>query len=193
MDSHNCDRIVVRGEVKNEGNVEIGGFPPYPISYRAITPKRREVTNLLVPVCLSASHIAYGSIRMLNGVWNFNFDTYRGYGLNFLVDDSKGDTLKTVKYIPDVQVVGEYEVYMFFPRLESAATYTSVGVYDGKNMEEKQIYKDDVEVVGQTGGEWVYVGKYTLAKGRDAYVEISNKGADNVVAADAVLFRPVKK
>ena len=64
MDSHNCDRIVVRGEVKNEGNVEIGGFPPYPISYRAITPKRREVTNLLVPVCLSASHIAYGSIRM---------------------------------------------------------------------------------------------------------------------------------
>lgn len=52
MDSHNCDRIVVRGEVKNEGNVEIGGFPPYPISYRAITPKRREVTNLLVPVCL---------------------------------------------------------------------------------------------------------------------------------------------
>ena len=60
MDSHNCDRIVVRGEVKNEGNVEIGGFPPYPISYRAITPKRREVTNLLVPVCLSASHIAYG-------------------------------------------------------------------------------------------------------------------------------------
>ena len=66
---------------------------------------------------------------------------------------------------------------MFFPRLESAATYTSVGVYDGKNMEEKQIYKDDVEVVGQTGGEWVYVGKYTLAKGRDAYVEISNKGS----------------
>ena len=50
-----------------------------------------------------------------------------------------------------------------------------------------------MEVVGQTGGEWVYVGKYTLAKGRDAYVEISNKGADNVVAADAVLFRPVKK
>lgn len=113
--------------------------------------------------------------------------------MNFLVDDSKGDTLKTVKYIPDVQVAGEYEVYIFFPRLKSAATYTSVGVYDGKNMEEKQIYKDDVKVVGQTGGEWVYVGKYILAKGRDAYVEISNKGADNVVAADAVLFRPVKK
>jgi hypothetical protein len=50
--------------VKNEGNVEIGGFGPYPISYRSIIPKAGECKNLLVPVCLSASHIAYGSIRM---------------------------------------------------------------------------------------------------------------------------------
>jgi len=64
MDSHNCQRIVVNGMVKNEGNVEERGFPPYPISYGAITPKKNECTNLLVPVCLSASHIAYGSIRM---------------------------------------------------------------------------------------------------------------------------------
>ncbi|MFV0420206.1 MAG: FAD-dependent oxidoreductase [Dysgonomonas sp.] len=64
MDSHNCDRQVLNDAVKNEGNVEIGGFGPYPISYKAITPKQTEVKNLLVPVCLSASHIAYGSIRM---------------------------------------------------------------------------------------------------------------------------------
>jgi len=64
MDSHNCQRIVVNGMVKNEGDVQIGGFPPYPVSYRSITPKKNECMNLLVPVCLSASHIAYGSIRM---------------------------------------------------------------------------------------------------------------------------------
>lgn len=64
MDSHNCQRIVVDGQVKNEGNVEVGGFPPYPIAYQSILPKKEECTNLLVPVCLSASHIAFGSIRM---------------------------------------------------------------------------------------------------------------------------------
>jgi hypothetical protein len=64
MDSHNVQRLAVNGMVKNEGDVQIGGFPPYPISYRSLVPKASECGNLLVPVCLSATHIAYGSIRM---------------------------------------------------------------------------------------------------------------------------------
>src|SRR5437764_12992567 len=65
MDSHNVQRYVTKdGRVLNEGDVQVGGFPPYPISYRALVPKAGQCTNLLVPVCLSASHIAYGSIRM---------------------------------------------------------------------------------------------------------------------------------
>jgi hypothetical protein len=65
MDSHNCQRYVTRdGYVQNEGDVQVHGFEPYPISYRSIIPKADECTNLLVPVCLSSSHIAYGSIRM---------------------------------------------------------------------------------------------------------------------------------
>lgn len=65
MDSHHVRRYVTRdGFVRNEGDVQVGGFSPYPIAYRSIVPKTTECTNLLVPVCLSASHIAYGSIRM---------------------------------------------------------------------------------------------------------------------------------
>ncbi len=65
MDSHNVRRYVdTSGCVKNEGDVQVGGFKPYPISYRTIIPPKNECTNLLVPVCVSSSHIAYGSIRM---------------------------------------------------------------------------------------------------------------------------------
>lgn len=64
MDSHNCQRVVVNGMVKNEGDIQQHGFPPYPISYRSIVPKDDECNNLIVPVCVSATHIAYGSIRM---------------------------------------------------------------------------------------------------------------------------------
>jgi hypothetical protein len=64
MDSHNCRRIVINGAVQNEGDVQIGCPKPYPISYRSIVPARGQCSNLLVPVSLSSSHIAYGSIRM---------------------------------------------------------------------------------------------------------------------------------
>jgi hypothetical protein len=65
MDSHNVQRYVTSdGFVKNEGNVEAKLKSPYQIGYGAIVPKKEECKNLLVPVCLSASHIAFGSIRM---------------------------------------------------------------------------------------------------------------------------------
>jgi len=65
MDSHNIQRYIdSNGFVQNEGNVEAPVAGPYPVSYRSIIPKKEECTNLFVPVCLSATHIAYGSIRM---------------------------------------------------------------------------------------------------------------------------------
>lgn len=65
MDSHNIQRYVDHnGYVQNEGNVQASVGGPYPISYRSIIPKNSEILNLVVPVCLSATHIAFGSIRM---------------------------------------------------------------------------------------------------------------------------------
>lgn len=69
MDSHHIQRHVVIGEdgvatVRNEGDVQVNPGGPYPIDYGALLPKKAECENLLVPVCVSCTHIAYGSIRM---------------------------------------------------------------------------------------------------------------------------------
>jgi len=64
MDSHNVQRYIKpNGFVQNEGDIGVK-TPTYQISYDALTPKKDECENLLVPVCASTSHIAYGSIRM---------------------------------------------------------------------------------------------------------------------------------
>jgi hypothetical protein len=66
MDSHNVQRYVTAsGIVQNEGDIQVApANGPYPISYRAMVPRVGEADNLLVPAAVSASHIAYGSIRL---------------------------------------------------------------------------------------------------------------------------------
>ncbi len=65
IDSHNVQRYITpEGYVQNEGDIGVRLDGPYEIAYGAITPKQDQADNLLVPVCVSSSHIAFGSIRM---------------------------------------------------------------------------------------------------------------------------------
>ncbi|NMC41105.1 MAG: FAD-dependent oxidoreductase, partial [Bacteroidales bacterium] len=65
MDSHNVQRYVTpEGFVQNEGDIGVKVPKPYRISLGSILPKKEECTNLIVPVCVSSSHIAFGSMRM---------------------------------------------------------------------------------------------------------------------------------
>lgn len=65
IDSHNVQRYVKEdGFVQNEGDIGVSTKGPYTISYGSLVPKKEECSNLLVPVCVSSSHIAFGSIRM---------------------------------------------------------------------------------------------------------------------------------
>ena len=249
MDSHNCQRIVVNGMVKNEGDVQVGGFGPYPIAYRSIIPMASECKNLLVPVCLSATHIAYGSIRMepvfmvlsqsaavaavlaLNNnttvqkvdvkkllqvlttdpladnstpeilvddmdvtqvaiKGNWKKETRGSYGPSMLTADGMEGSPKSVLFSPMILIAGNYQVYAFFPKLPNSSSSTSVNIYDGKTKTELIIKDSDIRVEGQTSGEWVPLGAYSLSPGNKAYVEISNKNATGIVVADAVIFVP---
>ncbi len=65
MDSHNVQRYITpEGYVQNEGDIGVSPPAPYSISYGSLIPKKEDCTNLLVPICVSSSHIAFGSIRM---------------------------------------------------------------------------------------------------------------------------------
>jgi hypothetical protein len=254
MDSHNIQRVVVEKDgkkmVKNEGNVEIGGFGPYPIAYRSIIPKANEAKNLLVPVALSASHIAYGSIRMepvfmvlgqsaavaaslaldegqavqevsikklqgelrsnpladgstaellvdnddegvvVTGDWEVQ--NRHGYGPTLLKNAGKDNSINTVRFSPKVVESGKYNIYVYFSRTEDATSQTKIIVSDGKSEKEVIVKETDIRVEGQTRGEWVNVGAYTLEAGTNPFVIVSTEGADGTVVADAVLWVPEK-
>jgi hypothetical protein len=252
MDSHNCERLVVNSMVKNEGNVEKGGFGPYPVSYRALIPKANECKNLYVPVCLSASHIAYGSIRMepvfmvlaqsgaaaacmaidshqtvqqvdvkklqqllaqnplMDGstpqvladnddslhvtiTGNWKKQTGGGYGPSWLLA-APSNTPQSVQFKPHITVPGSYTLYAYVPVVDSAATQTHCIISNGTT---KDVFIPTpipiaIGTEGQTSGEWVSLGTYTLQKGNTTTVTISTKDANGYVVADAILFVPVK-
>lgn len=253
MDSHNTQRIVVDKMVKNEGDVQIGGFGPYPISYRSIVPRQKECKNLLVPVCLSASHIAYGSIRMepvfmvlaqaaataasmaiqakqdvqeinvqqlqqslktnpladgsipeiiidnnnttqvtIKGNWATK--ERMGYGPSVLTADEPTAEERSVQYKPVIEKAGTYSIYTYMlPNYKKLASQTMVTVFDGSKETNVTLKRTDIQVQGQTSGEWVLIGKYKLQTGANAHVTIHAANADGAVVADAVLLVPEGK
>ncbi|NLT72105.1 MAG: FAD-dependent oxidoreductase, partial [Verrucomicrobiaceae bacterium] len=65
IDSHNTQRYITpEGYVQNEGDIGVSTRGPYEIAYGSLVPKKEQCSNLMVPVCVSSSHIAFGSIRM---------------------------------------------------------------------------------------------------------------------------------
>lgn len=249
MDSHNCQRIVENGMVKNEGDVQVGGFGPYPVAYRSLIPEAKECKNLLVPVCLSATHIAYGSIRMepvfivlaqssayaaamaidakkavqdidvkalqqklesnpladnsapeilvdnddatqTTVTGNWTKATKGGYGPSLLTIDAAATETAAVTFTPDIKKAGSYKLYMYYPKMQGTAAATTVTIYNGKTIETKTINEADVLVEGQTSGEWVLLGSYTLPAGKKSYTAIQGKGNSGKIIADAVLYVP---
>lgn len=250
MDSHNIQRIVVNGMVKNEGDVQKRVPRPFPISYRSIVPKEGECKNLLVPICLSASHIAFGSIRMepvfmvlgqsaataavraidegvsvqaldlsklqkelvenplADGshpeILVDNADSHKvlvtgnwqvrggGYGPNQLVDDQNKAGLKTVRFTPELPNSERYEIYAYFSKNANRSRQTEILIHDGKKTEVISLPSSSIKELGLSSGEWASIGAFNLPKGANSFVEISNKNADGVISADAIIWKPIK-
>ncbi len=250
MDSHNIQRIVVNGMVKNEGDVQKRVPQPFPISYRSIVPKKGESKNLLVPVCLSASHIAFGSIRMepvfmvlgqaaataavqaidegvavqdldfsklqkelianpladgsrpeilvdnaesdkvvVTGNWKVRGG---GYGPNQLIDDKNIEELKSVRFTPDLPDNERYEIYAYFSKNANRSSQTEVLIHDGSEDKVILLPSSSIKELGLSSGEWASIGVFDLPKGGSSFVEISNRNADGVVSADAIVWKQVK-
>ena len=90
--------------------------------------------------------------------------------------------------MPQIKQAGKYQVYVYVPKVSHSATITQVQIFDGQNTTTKTINKKDVQVVGQTSGEWVAMGISQFSVGKKAYVQLSNQGADGAIVADAVLL-----
>jgi hypothetical protein len=235
--------------VKNEGDVQIGGFPPYPVSYRSLIPKEQQCTNLLVPVCLSASHIAYGSIRMepvfmvmgqsaavaatlaidehtsvqqinirrlqdilhtnpladnsqpdilvdndqsanvtVLGNWKTNENSHNSYAASSLQINDREKKPASVRFRIAVPETGRYKIYRYTPEADSAASSVAFNIANGKKIIPVSVNLRALNVEGQTSGEWIYVGEFNFIKNAKSYVEITNKNADGIIVADAILL-----
>ncbi|WP_437124331.1 golvesin C-terminal-like domain-containing protein [Alistipes ihumii] len=125
---------------------------------------------------------------VVNGEWETVVNPWRAYGPDYLSDRSAGALPKSVRYVPEIVSEGLYDVYLYVPKIPGGSSLLPVTVYDGKESSRTCIRAGEIVVTGQTGGEWVRVGRYRFSAGNRGYVEVSNKGADGTVVADAVLL-----
>ena len=124
----------------------------------------------------------------ISGNWN---TTKRGsYGPTLLSSDTTSKEIQSVRFIPEITKGGKYKAYMYLPKLAGLSSVIPLKISDGKSEKDIQIKTADIQVIGQTSGEWVLLGTYDLLKGEKAFVEISNKNADGLVFADAVMMVP---
>ena len=82
---------------------------------------------------------------------------------------------------------------MRLSKQEQSSSVINFNIFDGTDNHEVSILTKDIKIVGQTRGEWVLLGTYRFSEGAIPYVELTNRGADGTIVADAVQFVPMKR
>jgi hypothetical protein len=120
-----------------------------------------------------------------------NFDGC--YGPSLLLDDAADKSGDFVRFTPDIKTEGNYDVYTYVVKASGSSSQITLLINDGLTEKRVDLNMKDIEVKGQTEGEWVSVGKFRLSAGNGGYVSITGKNANGIVLADAVLFIPERR
>ena len=104
------------------------------------------------------------------------------------------DIPKTVTAIIEIPKgsKGKYEIYAYFSKINGRSSHTEITVNDGGEEKPLMLETSSIKELGLSSGEWVKVGIFTLPAGRTSYLEISNRGADGIITADAVIWKLVE-
>ena len=114
-----------------------------------------------------------------------------GFGRSYMVLDPTSKEQR-VRYPFEVETDGKYEIYTYFIRRAESSKKTELLLNDGGEEKTIILNADEIEILGQTSGEWVSLGEYSLQSGKPGFVEFTNKGdVTGQICADAVLL--VKK
>jgi hypothetical protein len=125
----------------------------------------------------------------LVGDWTYD-DSRHSYAFCRHFDNSMGKSEMSAFFHPNLKKADEYNVYYYFPKQKQGSSVINFNIFDGTEKHEVSIATKDVKIIGQTRGEWVLLGTYHFAEGAKPYVELTNKGADGTIVADAVQFIP---
>lgn len=156
MDSHNVQRHVgPDGDVRNEGDVQVGGFSPYPIDYGALVPRSTECTNLLVPVCLSATHIAFGSIRM-EPVFMVLGQSAATAAMQSI---EQGVSVQQIDYEQlRTQLLADDQVLAWTGPVRRPAAGIAVDTLPGHVQDDQQAQREGFETISTSNGPFLNVG-----------------------------------
>jgi hypothetical protein len=122
------------------------------------------------------------------GEWE-KIDSRNSYASSWLQTTTKQDEA-AVKFIPVIPADKKYKAYTYLPKISGASSAIFINVFDGKKTGEVVLDQKNLKVEGQTSGEWVYIGAYNFKKGNKNFISITNKNADGIIIADAVLLVP---
>jgi hypothetical protein len=85
-------------------------------------------------------------------------------------------------------VARKYKVYTYVPKVAGTSSIVTVNIFNGNKLNEIVLDLNNVKVEGQTSGEWALIGSYDFKKGNKNYASVTNKNANGIVIADAVLL-----